>query len=128
MGYFSNKTIDYVLYTHDYSYTSPKQQLLWRYDALQDRLKELTVKQRTCSDGTCFSQDELRYVLPEHFMTTADVREAIELAVAELEDRYGICLREEVAEEPVQDEITGMQISFLDILAMHPLPDPAKVA
>jgi hypothetical protein len=48
------------------------------------------------------------------------VRKAIELAVNDLVERYGIYVRGKPAEEvPEIDEITGMQISFLDGLSMQ---------
>lgn len=120
MGYFSSLAIDYVPYDHDCSYTPPEKQLLLRLEELQDKLKELTIKRRTYEDRVCFSEDNLRYVLPEHFTRAADVEAAIELAIADLKDRYGIHIREEACEDdvPAMDEVTGMQISFLDILSM----------
>ena len=45
---------------------------------------------------------------------------AIELAVMDLEQRYGISVRCKPVEEiPEMDEITDMQISFLDILSLR---------
>lgn len=121
MGYFSSLAIDHVPYDHDCSYTPPEKQLLWRLEELQDRLEELRTKKRIYEDRVTFSESNLRYVLPEHFITTADVEAAIELAIADLKDRYGIHMREKACEEsvPVMDEVTGMQISFLDFLSMR---------
>jgi hypothetical protein len=120
MGYFSSLAIDYVPYDHDCSYTPPEKQVLWRLEELQDRLEELRTKKRIYEDRVTFSEANLRYVLPEHFKTTADVEAAIELAITDLKDRYGIHICEEVCEEDVLAtyEVTGMQISFLDILSM----------
>lgn len=121
MGYFSELAIDIVPYDHDCSYTPPDKLLLWRLEELQDKVKELTIKRRTYEDRVCFSEDNLRYVLPEHFTRAADVEAAIELAIIDLRDRYGIHIREEECEEdaPAVDEVTGMQISFLDFLSMR---------
>jgi len=48
------------------------------------------------------------------------VRKAIDLAIRDLRERYGIHVGDEPAqEEPVMDEITGMQISFVDVLALQ---------
>ena len=119
MGYFSNLAAEYVPYDHDHSYTPPEKQLKWRLEELEDRLHALT-NHRTVKgdDGVCFSESDLRYVLPEHFLSASDVRKAIDLAISDLKERYGIQVREEAAQEdPVVDEITGMQISFLDILS-----------
>ena len=119
MGYFSNLAAHEVLYDHDHSYTPPEKQLLWRLEDLEERLHELTTQRTGRRDeGEYFSEDNLRYVLPEHFLSASDVRKAIDLAVSDLKDRYGIQVREETTQEDLTvDEITGMQISFLDILS-----------
>lgn len=130
MGYFSELEIDYASYDHDCSYTPPDKLLLWRLEELQDQLEVLRIKKRTYEDRVTFSKDNLRYVLPEHFVTTADAEAAIELAITDLKDRYGIHIREEACEEdvPATDEVTGMQISFLDILSMHAYIPSANAA
>ena len=118
MGYFSNISIVSTSYLRDYSYAFPEEQLLWRLEDLWDRLKELTTEKRKYERRVCFSKDDLRYVLPEHFYTTADVQAAIDLAISELKDRYGINVLEETQKEDVpviMDEVTNAQISFLDI-------------
>lgn len=62
-----------------------------------------------------FSDSALRCILPEHLNTVADAAAAIALAVGDLADRYGIYVREKSPQEdPGADELTGMQISFLD--------------
>ena len=130
MGYFSELEIDYASYDHDCSYTPPDKLLLWRLEELQDQLEVLRIKKRTYEDRVTFSKDNLRYVLPEHFVTTADAEAAIGLAITDLKDRYGIHIREEACEEdvPATDEVTGMQISFLDILSMHAYIPSANAA
>ena len=68
-------------------------------------------------------------MLPEHFLSASDVRKAIELAVDDLADRYGIYVRGQPVEEvPEMDEITGMQISFLDVLSMQSQCIPLSAA
>ncbi len=123
MGYFSNLAAQYVPYDHDHSYTPPEMQLLWRLEDLEERLHELTTQRTGRRDeGACFSESNLRYVLPGQFLSVSDVQKAIELAVSDLAERYGIYVRgKPVEEEPEMDEITGMQISFLDVLSMQPL-------
>ena len=119
MGYFSNFAAQYGLYEHDHSYIPPEKHLLWRIEELELRLQELTAQHIAKRDeGACFSESDLRYVLPRHFLSVSDVEKAIELAVDELADSYGIYVRgKPVVEAPEMDEITGMQISFLDILS-----------
>ena len=122
MGYFSNLATEYVSYDHDHSYTPPEKQLLRRLEDLENRLHELTNHRTGRRDeGEYFSEDNLRYVLPEHFLSASNVCKAIDLAISDLKDRYGIYIGDQPAqEEPEVDEITGMQISFLDILSLQP--------
>lgn len=131
MGYYSNLAAEYVPYDNDHSYTPPDRQLLWRLEELEERLHELiTQKTGNRDEGICFSEENLRYVLPEHFLSASDVRKAIDLAIDDLRDRYGICVREEecAEDEPIVDEITGMQISFIDILSMQSCVVPTRAA
>lgn len=123
MGYFSNLAAQYVPYDHDHSYIPPEKQLLWRLEDLEERLHELTTQRTGRRDeGVCFSESDLRYVLPRQFLSVSDVQKAIELAVKDLAERYGIYVRGKPVEEvPEMDEITGMQISFLDVLSMQSL-------
>ena len=130
MGYFSNLATEHVPYDHDHSYTPPEKQLLWRLEDLEERLHELT-NHRTGKrdDGVCFSESDLRYVLPEHFLSASDVRKAIDLAINDLRDRYGIYVGDQPVEEaPEVDEITDMQISFLDILSLQPCCERLQAA
>ena len=130
MGYFSNLAAQYVPYDHDHSYTPPEKQLLWRLEDLEERLHELTTQRTGKRDeGVCFSESNLRYVLPGQFLSVSDVRKAIELAVNDLAERYGIYVRGKPVEEvPEMDDITGMQISFLDVLSMQSQCIPLSAA
>ena len=121
MGYFSNLVINSREYYYDVSWTTHEQQLLWRLEDLEERLYELThQKIGKRDDGEYFSEDDLRYVLPECFLSAANVHKAIELVIGDLRDRYGIYVGDQpVQEEPEVDEITGMQISFLDIISLQ---------
>lgn len=130
MGYFSNLAAEYVPYDHDHSYTPPEKQLLWRLEDLENRLHELTTQRTGRRDeGEYFSEENLRYVLPEHFLSASNVRKAIDLAISDLKERYGICVGDAPEqEEPVMDEITSMQISFLDVLALQSQCVPLSAA
>ena len=120
MGYFSNLAAQYDSNDHDHSYTPPEKQLLWRLEDLEDRLQELT-DQRTGrrDDGVCFYEPDLRYVLPGQFFSVSDVRKAIDLAISDLKEKYGIYVGDQPAEAPENDKITGAQITFFDILALQ---------
>ena len=131
MGYFSNLAAEYIPYDNDHSYTPPDRQLLWRLEELEERLHELTTRKTGNRDeGVCFSEDNLRYVLPEHFLSASDVCKAIDLAIDDLRDQYGICVREEECEEeePVVDEVTDMQVTFLDLLFLQSQSAPMSAA
>ena len=119
MGYFSNTAIKYEVYEQDHSITSAEQQLLWRLEDLQERLCDLASLR---DDGVCFCENDLRYVLPKDFFSASDVRNAIELTINDLAERHGIYVNGQPVEEiPEVDEITSMQISFLDLLAVQSL-------
>ena len=127
MGYYSSLAAQYVPYEYDHGDIPPEKQLLWRIEDLEERLHELATQRTGRRDeGACFSKSDLRYVLPEHFCSVSDVLKAIDLAVNDLAERYGICVRGKSVEEvPEMDEISGMQISFLDVLAVQALyPQP----
>lgn len=121
MGYFSNLAIAYVSDNRDHSYTPPEIRLLSRLEELKNRLYELTHQVTGQYDeGSYFSEDKLRYVLPKHFLSASNVCKAIDLAISDLQNRYGIDVGDQpVQEEPEIDELTDMQITFLDILALQ---------
>ena len=118
MGYFSNLAADYFAneQDRDHSYSLPEKQLQWRLEDLQARLEELTELGTREADRVSLPENVLRYVLPRALKTVAEVEAAIDLAVRELAQRYGIYVRE-APEVPILDEITDMQITILDMLA-----------
>ena len=130
MGYFSNLAAEHKTYDHDHSYTSPEKRLFFRLEELEDRLCELTQQKTGKRDeGEYFSEDNLRYVLPEHFLSASNVRKAIALAVSDLKELYGIYISGQLAQEQSEvDEITGMQVTFFDILALQSQCVPLNAA
>ena len=75
---------------YDWSYPAPEMQLLWRLDDLQDRLEELIAKDAPYRDGYIYSEDDIRYALPEHLYDIGKVERAIELAKDDLVNKYGL--------------------------------------
>ena len=75
---------------YDWSYPAPEMQLLWRLDVLQDRLEELIAKDAPYRDGYIYSEDDIRYALPEHLYDIGKVERAIELAKDDLVNKYGL--------------------------------------
>lgn len=101
MGYFSNFSIDEDTCHHDISITSPEQQLLWRLDDLRDRLDALKILGALYGGMCCYSKSDLRYAPTGYFHTCYDVEAAIELAIEDLRNKYGI----EVAKDTSLQEI-----------------------
>lgn len=124
MGYFSNLAIDSWENYYDVSWTTCEQQLLWRWEDLQSLLDEMRAWGTAYSGAVIYTDDELRYMLPEHPRgqslrrngTIRDVEKALELVAQELKEKYGIDVQPEKAEEPELDELTGNQLSFFMIL------------
>lgn len=75
---------------YDWSYPEPEMQLLCRLDDLQDRLEELIAKDAPYRDGYIYSEDDIRYALPEHLYDIGKVERAIELAKDDLVNKYGL--------------------------------------
>ncbi len=75
---------------YDRSYPAPEKQLLWRLDDLQDRLEELIANDAPYRDGYIYSEDDIRYALPEHLFDISKVERAIEIAKDDLVHRFGL--------------------------------------
>ena len=104
---------------YDWNYPAPEMQLLWRLDDLQDRLEELVAKDAPYRDGYIYSEDDIRYALPEHFFDISKVERAIELTKDDLVNRYGLpnpdtLLSDE--SEIVSEDCIG-QMTLLDLLS-----------
>ena len=130
MGYFSNLAIEYEQYKHtqchyDVSLTTHEQQLLWRWEDLQELHAELCALGSSYSGSSTYTDDELRYMLPEHpggyslrkNGTIRDVERAMDLVVQELKEKYGVDVRPESPEETEIDELTENQLSFFVVIA-----------
>ena len=129
MGYFSNLAIEYeqykqAQYQYDVSWTTHEQQLLWRWEDLQELHAELCALGSAYSSSITYTDDELRYMLPEHpgghslrkNGTIRDVERAMDLAAQELREKYGIDVRPESPEEIEVDELTENQLSFFVVI------------
>ena len=130
MGYFSKLAANRVSYDHDHSCTPPEKRLLLRLEELEDRFYELTHQKTGKRDeGEYFSKDDLRYALPEHFLSASNVRRAMDQVIRDLQDRYGIYVGDRPAQEaPAVDEITGMQVTFFDIMTLQAQCAPLSAA
>lgn len=130
MGYFSNLAIEYEQYRYvqrqyDISWTTHMQQLLWRWEDLQELHAELCVLRSSYSGSVTYTDDELRYMLPEHpgghrlrkNGTIHDVEKALEMVAQGLKEKYGVHVRPEEVEEAEVDELTENQLSFFVVIA-----------
>lgn len=75
---------------YDWSYPEPEMQLLCRLDDLQDRLEELIAKDAPYRNWDIYSEDDIRYSLPEYLFDIGKVERAIELAKDDLVNKYGL--------------------------------------
>ena len=116
MGYFSEIAINRNTYFQDISWSTHEQQLLWRCEDLQNRLEELKLQEAPHSSSGCLTNDDLRYALPSCFGAVYDAEKALELAVSELKEKYGINLQPELCEESGADKLTGTQLTILMFL------------
>ena len=66
MGYFSTLAIDSRENDYDVSWTTHEQQLLWRREDLQSLLDEMRAWGAPYSGSVTYTDDELRYILPEY--------------------------------------------------------------
>lgn len=103
---------------YDRSYPAPEMQLLWRLDDLQDRLEELIVKDAPYRDGYIYSEDDIRYALPEHLYDIGKVERAIELAKDDLVNKYGLPDPETlmIDESELVNEDRVIQMTLFEIL------------
>ena len=111
MGYFSNVMVTYEAYDH--CETPPELPLLWRLEELEMRYGELISRK---DEGACFCEDDLRYVLPKHFLSAADVRKAMELTTRELWERFGIQLQKE---KEIAADSSHRQLGFPEVLSLQ---------
>ena len=103
---------------YDWSYPAPEMQLLWRLDDLQDRLEELIAKDAPYRDGYIYSEDDIRYALPEHLYDIGKVERAIELAKDDLVNKYGLPAPETlmIDESELVAEDRVIQMTLFEIL------------
>lgn len=111
MGSFSNLDAEPYKY-HDHSITTPEQQLQWRLDDLRERIDELKTTSGLYGGVCRYTKNDLRYALPGCFHTIYELEIAIELAVEDLKNKYGIQISAEEAEETVTGDLTGSQLSL----------------
>ena len=114
MGYFSQLSAS-MSYDDDLSYPSPESQLLMRLDDLKLRLVELSHQSQAFNNPYILTDDDLRYVLPEHLYSVRHVEKAIELAEFDLKNDYGITSGEAESESLCVVFVLNKLYSFTSI-------------
>ena len=119
MGYFSELDLIAKEEYADRSYHGFEEQLLWRYEDLKDRYRELLDSGAPMCGDDYFSKDDYRYAPIECFVTLADVYRAIEIAKEDLEIKCDIIVREDgsIAKKD-DDEEDPNQITMFEIVLL----------
>lgn len=94
MNCFSRKATN-KCYEDDFSYPSPKVQLLWRLEELKTRYEELIDEDFAYQNSLILMEDDLRYALPENLHSIRHIKAAIELAELDLREKYGILVNDD---------------------------------
>jgi hypothetical protein len=119
MGYFSENQMELQGKYSDQSYHGFDEQLLWRYEDLKDRHRELLdVDAPVCGDDY-FTTDDYRYAPIQCFKTIRDVWRAMEIAKEDLAKKCDIIVREDgsIAMKD-DDEEDPNQITVFEIVLL----------
>lgn len=123
VGYFSNIAVELWLEDkEDYSYPSPERQLMWRLDDLKDRLEELLTIGASYTSRYIFTENDIRYTLPEDLHDICMIERAIESAKEDLFNKYGSNVYDaeaaslpETADESAKMEDGYVQMTIIDM-------------
>ena len=118
MGYFSELDLIAKEESTDRSYHGFEEQLLWRYEDLKDRYRELLDSGAPTSGDDYFSKDDYRYAPIEYFVTLADVYRAMEIAKEDLETKCDIVARDDGSIENKDEEEDPNQITVFEIVLL----------
>ena len=110
---------------YDRSYPSPEEQLIWRIEDLHNVIVELEQTNIPNGGGYHFSDDDIRYAIPEEFLINSSLRSvpmverAIQLAIDDLANKYGLQYPNEVIpfEDTPAESVCRNQMTFEKI---HP--------
>ena len=118
MGYFSKSELTHKEKHIDQSYHGFEEQLLWRYEDLKDRYRELLNMGAPVTGDDHFSRDNYRYYPIASFTTIEDVYCAMEIAKEDLEDKCGIIVRDDGSVEYKDEADDPDQISIVEIVLL----------
>ena len=119
MGYFSKSDLTHKEKYIDQSYHGFEEQLLWRYEDLKDRYRELLDSDASVNGDDRFTRNDYRYYPISYFTTVEDVYRAMEIAREDLEEKCGIIVREDGSVEyKDEQEADPDQISIVEIVLL----------
>ena len=118
MGYFSELDLIAKEEYADPSYHGFEEQLLWRYEDLKDRYRELLDSGAPTSGDDYFNRDDYRYAPIEYFTTLTDVYRAMEIAKEDLEIKCDIIVREDGSIESKEEEDDPNQLTMFEIVLL----------
>lgn len=91
MGYFSDLAVDFSpCDVEEYNCVSPETKLITRLKDLENRLSELLMAATPVLSYDFYSDDDLRFVLPEDFGDIHGVKRAVEAVKDDLSRKYGV--------------------------------------
>ena len=106
MGYFSEQNFEEKAEYAELSYHGFEEQLLWRYESLKDRYRELAEGDAPYTGDELFTTKDYRYDPIEYFRTLEDVSNALAVVKEDLKRRCDIVVSEEEDEGEEGDEET----------------------
>lgn len=118
MGYFSELDIAAREESVDRSYHGFEEQLLWRYEDLKDRYRELLNMDAPINGDDYFSRNDYRYAPVEYFTTVEDVYRAMEIAKEDLKTKCDITVRDDGSIENKDEEEDPNQLTMLEIVLL----------
>ena len=119
MGCFSELDLTRKTEYGDRSYHGFEDQLLWRYEDLNDRYLELLDIDALSSGDDYFTTDDYRYAPVQCFKTIRDVWRAMEIAKEDLATKCNIIVHEDGSiENKDNDDEDPDQISMIEIVLL----------
>lgn len=102
----------------DQSYHGFEEGLIWRYEDLRERWRELSDADAPAVGEDHFSREDDLYAPTDCFWTLADVYRAMETVREVLEDEYGIVVREDGSVADKDEDEDPDQITVFDYVLL----------
>ena len=118
MGYFSELDLKNKEEYIDRSYSGFEKNLLWRYEDLKNRYRELLNVGAPITDEVYFSKNDYRYAPVECFTTLSHVLRAMDIAKEDLEIKCDIIMSEDGSVERTDKEEDPNQLTMFEIVLL----------